>query len=117
MRDHPIVTQKWEEQIGWFIGFKGHQEFYGIDRESFEFDCNVFPGHNALQLLQYTPTKMATRGIKPEDFRDRIIFMSMYGDIDWSRGEKTSINVFRILRKLGITHTDSRRDIGLFSVR
>ena len=31
--------------------------------------------------------------------------------------KKTSINVFRILRKLGITHTDSRRDIGLFSVR
>ena len=31
--------------------------------------------------------------------------------------KKTSINVFRILRNLGITHTDSRRDIGLFSVR
>ena len=76
------------EQIGWFIGFKGHQEFYGIDGDPFEFDWNVFPGHTALQQLQRTPIKMVTRGIKPEDFRDRIIFTSMYGDIGWSRGEE-----------------------------
>ena len=37
--------------------------------------------------------------------------------ISIGREVKKTSNVFRILRKLGITHTDSRRDIGLFSVR
>ena len=30
--------------------------------------------------------RMTKRGIKPEEFQDRIIFMSMYNDMEWSKG-------------------------------
>ena len=57
-----------------------------------------------MKLLREIQIRMTTRGIKPEEFKDQIIFKSMYIDIDWSEGEEIS------------TKTDFRRDIGLFSV-
>ena len=73
MHDHPTAIQKWEEQIGWFINSMGRQELYGIDREPVELEWNTLPRHTILELLQEIKIKMATRGIKPEDLRDRII--------------------------------------------
>ena len=74
----------------------------------------IFPGHTILGLLHENQRKMAQNGIKPEEFEDRIIFMSMHVDIDWSSGEENSRkcvsnSTFRL------THTDSRRNIGLSS--
>ena len=44
--------------------------------------------------------------------------MSMYNDIDWSKGEENfKKTVLPTPRKSEMTHTDSRRDIGLFSVQ
>ena len=51
---------KWKDQIGWFI----------------------------LDLLLEIPRKMAENRIKPEEFQDRIVFMTMYNDIDWTKEEE-----------------------------
>ena len=40
-----------------------------------------------LGLLHEIQRKMAQNGIKLEEFKDRIIFMSMYNDIDCSKGQ------------------------------
>ena len=40
-----------------------------------------------------------------EEIEDRIIFMPMYNDIDWTEEENFKI-VFRTLRRLRLTHTD-----------
>ena len=52
------------------------QEFIRIDGEPVEFEWNIFPGHTTLGLLHENRRKMAQNGIKPEEFNDRIIFMS-----------------------------------------
>ena len=49
-------------------------------------DRAIKPGHTTVELLREVQTRVTTRGIKPEEFKDRIIFMSMYNDIDWSKG-------------------------------
>ena len=50
--------------------------------------------------------KMAVIGFKLEQFEDRIIFMLMYTDVDWSKGEETSRSVFRSLRISRLTQKD-----------
>ena len=81
----PRITKKW----------------CGIDGEPFEFEWHIFPGHTAVELLREIQMRMTTRGIKPAELEDRIIFMSMYNDdIDWSKVEKMLMNVFRTLWRL-----------------
>ena len=60
------------------------QKIFGIDREPFEFEWNIFPGHAAVEILKEIQIKMATRRKRFEEFEDRII-MSMFNDIDWTK--------------------------------
>ena len=41
---------------------------------------------------------MAENRIKPERFEDRIIFLSMYNDIDWTKEEEHFKSVFHAHR-------------------
>ena len=59
-----------------------YRELDGIDGEPVELECSLFPGHTTLQLLREIQTTIAE---KLEQFKDRIIFMSMYSDIDWTK--------------------------------
>ena len=54
---------------------------------SFEFEWNLFPGHPTMEILKEIQMKMAKRGIRPEEFEDRIIFMSLFNDTDWTTKE------------------------------
>ena len=47
-----------------------------------------FPGRTTLDLLHEIRRMMAQNGIKREEFKDRIIFLSVYNDVDWSQGEE-----------------------------
>ena len=45
-----------------------------------------FPEHNTLKFLREVQTMMATElNVLPKEFKDRIIFISIYSDIGWSR--------------------------------
>ena len=67
-----------------------------------------------LATLKVT-TMMTVRKTRPEEFEDRIIFMSMFNDIDWTtNGYKDCF--FRILKWQEITQGNFRWDIGLFAV-
>ena len=47
---------------------------------------NIFQRFSSLQILQEIQKDWARKNnIQPEEFKDRIIFMSMFNDIDWSR--------------------------------
>ena len=58
-------------------------ELLGIDVEAIGFEWNNFPGFSSLQILQEIQNDL--RNIESEKFTDRIIFMSMFNDIDWTR--------------------------------
>ena len=51
----------------------------GIEKEAIEFEWTYFPKIFVICYSSRDPN------IKPEEFKDRIIFMSMFNDIDWSK--------------------------------
>ena len=62
-----------------------YKELLGNDGEPIEFEWNILPRFSSLQLLQKIQNDLRERSIEPEKFTDRIIFMSMFNDIDWTR--------------------------------
>ena len=44
----------------------------------------IFPGNKVIADSSKDPERFARRNIEPEEFGDRIIFMSMFNDIDWT---------------------------------
>ena len=57
-----------------------------IDGVPTEFEWKIFPGFTTLGLLEKIQDLVKDQHCEPEQFNDRIIFMSMYNDITW--GEK-----------------------------
>ena len=64
-----------------------------------------------MQILQNIQEDMQRSKIEPEEFGDRIIFMSMFNDIDWTVKETKGI-VFQIQTRSRCTRRDSRKNIG-----
>ena len=62
-----------------------YKELFGTDGESIEIKWNIFPGFSSLQILQETQQDLKRKSIEPEEFTDRIIFMSMFSDIGWTK--------------------------------
>ena len=54
-----------------------------IDGEPIDFEWNIFPGFNTLQLSQEVKQLLLRLNETPENFTGRIIFMSMFNDISW----------------------------------
>ena len=79
----------WEDRLAWF---KSSLEYRALDRiggEPMEFEWNIFPGFNTLQLSQKVESLLLRLNETPENFTRRIIFMSMFNDISWgSRDNK-----------------------------
>ena len=54
--------------------FQNHRNFDRIDGE--EFEWNIFPGFNTLQLSQEVKSLLLRLNETPENFTKRIVFMS-----------------------------------------
>ena len=85
----------------------------GIDGEPVVFEWKIFPGHTSLKLLQEVQNMMEKDNLQPESFKDRIILMSMYNDIDWGRNEKAMKNIaYRIPEVFPNTPKGFPKDFG-----
>ena len=70
-----------EERLGWFKSSSVYRNFDGINGEPTEFEWNIFPGFDTLQLSEEVKSLMLRLDETPENFTGRIIFMSMFNDI------------------------------------
>ena len=81
-----------------------------------EFEWNMFPGFNTLQLSQEVKELLLRLNETPENFTGRIIFMSMFNDISWgSRDNKVECESNAKLVSLYMQE-DLEQDNGHFSV-
>ena len=64
------------------------KELQGIDGEAIEFEWIILPRFASLQIFQKIEKDLRERNIAPEEFTDRIIFMSIFHDIEWTREGK-----------------------------
>ena len=75
---------KWSNQVNEFKMYCAANEFYGIDGEAIEYEWNI-PGCTTLQILQEIQKDLRCQNVEPERFSDRIIFKSMFNDIEWEK--------------------------------
>ena len=71
MRDEP--NESWKNRIRWYLENQHFKHMNRIDGVPMEFDWKILPGFTMLGELQ----------CEPEQFNDRIIFMSLKNDIVW----------------------------------
>ena len=73
----------WEYRLTWFKSSQEYRTLDRIDGESMEFEWNIFPRFNTLQLSHKVQELLLRLGETPENFAGRIIFMSMFNGISW----------------------------------
>ena len=71
----------WETRLGWIKCSQNYRQFDRINGELMEFEWNIVPGFNTLQLREEVKRLLLRLNKTPGDFTVRIIFMSMYNDI------------------------------------
>ena len=81
IHENPQSNDAWEQRLGWFKSSPEYRNFHRIDGEPIDFEWNIFPGFNTLQLSDEVKSLLLELGETPENFTGRIIFMSMFNDI------------------------------------
>ena len=81
IHENPQSNDAWEQRLGWFKSSPEYRNFDRIDGEPMEFEWNIFPGYNTLQLNEEVKSLLLRLDETPENFTGRIIFMSMFNDI------------------------------------
>ena len=99
---HSDASRRWENLEKEFRHSNSYRKLLGMDGEPIEIEWNIFPGLTSLEILQEIQEDVQDRNIEPEDFEDRIIFMSMFNNIEWiQRGNsETCISKFRTSQEL-----------------
>ena len=81
IHENPQSNSAWEDRLGWFKSSPEYRKIDRIDGEPMEFEWNIFPGFNTLQLSEEVKHLLLRSGETPENFTGRIIFVSMFNDI------------------------------------
>ena len=88
MNENPKSRYAWEDRLMWFNSVPEYRDLDTIDGEPLEFEWNIFTGFTTLQLCNKVQEILSNMSTEPEDFRGRIIFMSMFNDISWGSKAK-----------------------------
>ena len=81
IHQNPESNKAWKERIGWITSSQSYRKFDGFDGEPTEFEWNIFPGFDTLQLCDKVQSLLSKLGETPENFIRRILSMSMFNDI------------------------------------
>ena len=78
---HPDANEAWKKRIEWITTSQSYRDYDGISGEPTDFEWNIFPGFDTLQLYGKVNDLLSRLGETPETFTGRILFMSMFNDI------------------------------------
>ena len=81
VHQHPKSNEAWKDRIGWITSSQSYRDFDGISGESTEFEWNIFPGFDTLQLYGKVTDLLSRLGETPETCTGRILFILMFNDI------------------------------------
>ena len=81
IHQNPESNESWKNRIKWITSSQSYRDFDGISGEPTEFEWNIFPGFDTLQLYGKVTDLLSRLGETPENFTGRILFMSMFNDI------------------------------------
>ena len=93
------AIRRWEEEVSSWKMYSSFRQVQGLDGEPIDFEWKNFTGFSASQLLRTIQKDWEGKHIIPENFSDRIIFMSMFNDIELEkRRNKDSCTTSRATR-------------------
>ena len=81
IHQHPNAKEAWKNRIEWITTSQSYRDYDGISGEPTEFEWNIFPGFDTLQLYGKVKDLLSRLGETAEKFTGRILFMSMFNDI------------------------------------
>ena len=81
IHQHPSANESWKNRIEWITTSQSYRDYDGISGEPTEFEWNIFPGFDTLQLYGQVKDPLSRLGEKPEKFTGRILCASMFNDI------------------------------------
>ena len=85
VKDISGAVERWKEQVEGLRLYSSYQDAVGIDEDAMEFEWNIrvenFPRSFVIVHSGRNPTRLGGAEIQPEEFTDRILFMSMFNDI------------------------------------
>ena len=81
IHQNPESNEAWKKRIEWITSSQSYRNFDGINGEPTEFEWNIFPGFDKLQLCDKVTDLLSRLGETPAKFTGRILFMSMSNDI------------------------------------
>ena len=76
------LVESWKKQIQWY----SDNNYFGEsdDGQLLEFEWKIFPGLTTLGILNQIQQMMGELQCEPENFKGRIMFMSVFNDIVWN---------------------------------
>ena len=81
----PRSGEIWErERLAYFVSSKEYREIFDIAREPVVFEWRICPGHTTGQLFEEVQKMVDENKVHPFHVKERIIFMSMFSDLDWT---------------------------------
>ena len=81
IHQNPESNEAWKKRIEWIITDQSYRDYDGINGEPTEFEWNIFPGFDTLQLCDKVKVLLSRLRETPEIFTGRILFMSTINDI------------------------------------
>ena len=88
--ENPQSNDAWEDRLGWLKSSQNYRNFERIDGEPMEFEWNIFPKYNTLQLNEEAKSLLLRLDETPENFTGRILFTSMFNDIFCGSAKKNA---------------------------
>ena len=97
--DHSEANRRWVNPSKRIRQFNSYRELLEIDEEPNESEWHTFPGITSLEILQKIQEDLQDRNIEPENFANRIIFISMTSNGQREEIQKTCTSNSRQVRQ------------------
>ena len=81
IHQNPESNEARKKRIEWITSSPSYRDFDRIDGEPMDFEWNIFPGFDTLQLCDKVKSLLSRLGETPQNFTGRILFMWMFNDI------------------------------------
>ena len=81
MNENPQSNYALEDKLTLFKSSPEYRALDRIDGAPMEFEWNIFPGFTTLQLCNKVREFLSNMSTEPENFTERIIFMSMFNHL------------------------------------
>ena len=77
--------------MNYFVEIPEYRQLYVFAGEPVEFVYRTYVERASTEFLEHIREMLAEEGVQPSQFKGRIVYMSMYNDINWWQNKKENV--------------------------